>query len=218
MYLDAETTIEKLIAMGLYTQQSVPSVEAIELVIEALSYKLDDWLGWRPYPTSYSETIQCGRTGILLLPQYPVISVEKVSVPVTSLVGQPELPPAEIAAAWDRGQRIYMGRFRSLSSMVQIDRMPVLVEWRAGLSPVPKIFEVVMMGILVKVLQKGGVTADLGFIDEPYQEVVRIKLPGGLEKQFSDPGKQTTSDRGAIASNADALFAGLNNFKRRLRV
>ncbi len=213
MYISAAEARVRLIRTGAYTEADAPTEDALELVLEVIIARLEEWLNFSPVAQTYIETMQLGDRGTVLLTQYPVIKVINVWMQRKEIVGDNNpLDPIEIPAVWQPGSSRLL--FGSLTSPSTGYRNPVKIEYRAGYEPFPKLFNLTIFSLLTKALQVTGTSGDITFLDQPVKDTAQISLPGGLSKSFFSPSGNSSKE-GNGDSQLERALSPLGQYQRK---
>lgn len=174
MYLTPLEVQKQLISIGVYTTETIPSLEQLAYVLEGIEERLDIWLGYHPGRKTYIEDYRSSQTGTVTLSQYPVILVRRVEIYNYSDPSWPLLYATEnIMSNWLQGAVLKVG----------YPERAVKVVYDAGYDPLPKRFQRAAFSLLRKSLATSGLTGDLSFLEEPIRDVSSISIPG-ISKSF----------------------------------
>lgn len=201
-YLSAEAARSRLIAIGLYTEATAPSLELLTLHLEPIERAVDAWMGFRAAPETYTENVSSGPfSPLALIQHYPLIEVLAIAQVPGFFTAY--LPPVE---------QIITGQLRAVN-LFNVNSV-VSLTYRAGYDPIPGAFGDAVFAILAQALRSQLIPGDLAFLQSPAMvgDVEEIQLPSGLRKRFS------TRTTGAIASQSalDRIMAPLADLRRKI--
>ena len=201
-YLSAEAARSRLIAIGLYTEATAPSLELLTLHLEPIERAIDAWMGFRAAPETYTENVSSGPfSPLALIQHYPLIEVLAIAQVPGFFTAY--LPPVE---------QIITGQLRAVN-LFNVNSV-VRLTYRAGYDPIPGAFGDAVFAILAQALRSRLIPGDLAFFQSPAMvgDVEEIQLPSGLRKRFS------TRTTGAIASQSalDRIMAPLADLRRKI--
>lgn len=183
-YLDPATARLRAIALGIYSEETAPSVERFAAMLDRLCDVLHQWLGRRLAVTTYKVTVRSDHWGRLRLPEWPVLGLESIAIQGYSATGIP-LMLTPIRVYWQGTREIDTGfRDRAFD-----------VTYTAGLDPVPEVVRDCLVDLLGQVASQDPALQilDVTWFSAPFREVESVELPGGLAKRFSIP------ESGAVA-------------------
>lgn len=191
--LDPVATRQKMIDIGLLLESE--SITKITAVLQDIEIMLIEWLGWNPAVTEYTEILHPGSYGSVVTGNYPiteVVSIEHYHPSGVSL--------CSVEKAWD-------GSLRTL----HLDRFDgqFLVTYKAGLEPIPPIFQVVLTSALKSLCTDGRLSTEVELLSQR-QDVKTISLPGGLKQEFFDRGGTDSES----TSGLDRIFKLLQPYRR----
>jgi hypothetical protein len=201
-YLEPEVARSRLVRQGIYTEENVPSVETIADVLERLEIRVDEWFDYSIAPTEYTERLTSNGRGLVLVHNYPVISILKVtqisprSAPNALVFVNPQ-------TLWDGKRTLFVGDLGGINYDVT---------YIAGYDPIPKLLVDSIFGLLTQVFQSGG----LDFLDRPVRDLTNVSLPGGLAQTYRVAEPKSGADGGG-ATELDRALASLAKFKRKIR-
>lgn len=213
-YLSLQQTKDRLLATGEYTQDTLPADEWLELTLEGIEIYLDEWLGYRAPLTDYDEQLKTNDRGIVLLPNYPVKEVMGLQMILSFIPGY-DVPPVtteQIHSIW-RGERsLYVTNYLRLyyPNEVGFINFPVKVQYRAGLDPLPKLFELTVFQCLLHAVKNDTTPGDMSYLDLPTKDVSSISIPS-ISKSWQ-LGKATKDGEGGTVG--DRLFRPLMRYRR----
>lgn len=208
LYLQVEEARSRLVAAGDYTTETLPSNEALELVLESIEIKVEGWLGYSLPAQDYEEILKVSEVGTALMKQYPVIAVYDVDrVRDFHVEVDPEVKRVDMRSVWRQGATLHVGSFYDPDT-------PIRVRYRAGLDPLPRDIKPTFFQMLRVVLQKSGTTGDLSFLDEPTRDTNSLSLPGGMSKGWQI-GKANAGIDGLGETELDRILKSLSKYRRR---
>lgn len=211
-YLMAESARTRLIATGVYTVESAPSVAAIADLLTSLEIRLDGWLGRRMAVEEYTERLIANSNGVALMRHYPVIDVLEAwwyrdAFPGHEQTGSPN--PISVSTVWRQNRNLQF----------PLAGTPIRVTYRAGYDPVPPVFGQTMYQLLKVVISKGGLDfSDLSFLDEPVKDVASLSVPGGISKTFRVGGSAAANGADSSKDGSTILgriLAPLDRYRKR---
>lgn len=187
MLIDPAEARARLIAIGDYTEDNAPTVEALALVLDSLEAYLVNWLGYYPGVREYEEVLPLNVNSVVTLTNFPVIGVESIALYQDYLPHVHTMPiqVLEVPTIWRQG--------RTLPIPACSCRW-VKVRYTAGM-PVPKEVAVAMFQLLRKALEEGGISGDLSFLFEPTRDVTSISIPG-MSKSWALGGANAANNNG----------------------
>lgn len=195
LYLTADEAQERLLASGLSSLETIPTLEALDYWVNLVQVEMDNWLRQSILPTSYTDTLLANWQGMVTLPRSPVQEVHSVDA-VIMQVGLPK-QTIRLTANWQGGQMLAgLGANQKYA-----------ISYVAGYDPVPPIAAQVAFNLLVKVMLKG---MDL---NERTRHLTNVGLQGGISQSFQIGGdpKNSVSSR-----NIDDLMLPLKQYKKTL--
>lgn len=207
MLIDPAEARARLIAIGDYTQENAPSVEALTFVLESLEAYLVDWLGYYPGIQEYEEVLSLGANSTVLLTNFPVLGVESVALYQDYLphLHTPPVRVLEVPTIWRQGRVL---------PIPACSCRWVKVRYTAGM-PVPKEVSIVMFQLLRKALEEGGISGDLSFLFEPTRDVTSISIPG-MSKSWALGGANAANNNGGGSTGTigDRMLRMLQSLRR----
>ncbi len=210
-YLSAAEAQTRLIEAEIYTAEEVPSEAVLTPILSLIEAQLDGWLGWRAAPTDYEDTLEMSSSGQVLLPHYPILSIENLQAFFSGSTTPHSIDPACLAPTWKGNRALNLRKWAHYSYFV--------VQYRAGLDPLPSAFSLTLFQVLQEALRRTGTSGDLSFLNDPIQHVSKVKLPGGLEKGLYPPVAPPKGSAAPVqTNNADRLFAPLSLYRRNLTI
>jgi hypothetical protein len=199
MYLTPTEVSQKLISIGIYTVDTVPTLEQLAYLLEEIEERLDIWLGYHPGRKTYVENYRSSQSGTVTLAQYPVLLVRRVEVYNNF---DPSAPPMfvtdNILSNWLQGTLL----------KVEYPGTVVKVVYDAGYDPLPRRFKMAAFTLLRKSLENTGLTGDLSFFSEPIRDVSSISVPG-ISKSFRLGGSSNNDGGTGGGSILDRELASL---------
>lgn len=223
-YLTPEEAQSKLIAAGLFTPETAPSVETLASAIELIESKINTWIGYKLDITEYQENARANSRGVLLLTNYPVTTVLKINqIPMTVSVTP---PPTQADEAWSELSFEWSGD-RKVN--IFVPGAKVRVTYQAGYepgSPEFKLVGAVILSVLSKIIANAKESGeaetenpainwwDLNFLNQYQKYVSSLSLPGGLTQTFRimDGGGQ--GGAGGGGNQWDELLSPLAPYRR----
>jgi hypothetical protein len=177
-YLDPVIARTRLIALGLYSEETAPSTAIIATALDRACDLVHQWLGRRLAVTTYQEVIQSDRFGRIRLPISPVLGIESLAIRSPGAISRP-LPVSSISGFWQGGRIVGVG-FAQAS---------VEVTYTAGIDPLPGAIVDCLIDLLIESISLDPTLSSVDWSrfsmsDYPVQSV---ELPGGLRKSFAVP-------------------------------
>jgi hypothetical protein len=202
-YLDAPTARGKLLLTGEYTLETLPSVEALEYVLQSIEIYLDEWIGWRAAPTVWKDNLRVRADGVIVIPRTPVITVDSLQITFPQVALGHEIIHLSTLhdgyAIWSPGSRLVcLGHIPYMLPYLSPGlNTYVAVEYSAGEDPLPPIFAQVVFQALRYALKESGLTGDMGFMDSPTRDTQSLSIPGVSKswKVSAPKNQETVSDR-----------------------
>ena len=175
-YLDPAIARDRLVALGVYTEETAPSTPLLEMMLGRLCDLMHQWLGRRLAVTSYTTAIESDRFGRIHLPVWPVLGVEALAARGPGLV-QERLPLTPIMAYWHGDRIIHTG----------LARQRIEVIYTAGIDPLPEAINDCLIDLLLAAIAQDPTLRSVNWSwfnlgDYPVESV---ELPGGLRKSFA---------------------------------
>ena len=211
-YLDAPTARGKLLLTGEYTPETLPSVEALEYVLQSIEIYLDEWIGWRAAPTTWKDNLRVRADGVIVIPRTPVITIDwlQVTFPQVAIGHEIIRPPTfyDGYTIWSPGSRlVHIGYIPYILPYLSPEiNTYVTVEYSAGEDPLPPIFAQVIFQALRYALKESGLTGDMSFMDSPTKDTQSLSIPGVSKSwKISAPKNQETV--------SDRLFSSLAKYR-----
>jgi hypothetical protein len=199
MYLTPAEVRQKLISIGTYTVDTVPTLDQLTYLLEEIEERLDIWLGYHPGRKTYVEDYRSSQSGTVTLMQYPVIIVRRVEVYNNFDPSEPPMFVTEnILSNWLQGTLL----------KVEYPGTAVKVVYDAGYDPLPRRFKMAAFALLRKCLENTGLTGDLSFLSEPIRDVSSISVPG-ISKSFRLGGSSNNGSGSSGGSVLDRQLASL---------
>lgn len=201
-YLDPADARADAIALGLYTEETAPTVEQFGVALDRLCTRMEQWLGRRIAIATYTRNLSSDRFGMIRLPVPHVQAVESV-VMLMSQTQSKAIDLTDVIELWDGDRRIETG-FPSTKFEVV---------FTAGLDPVPDAVLDSLFDLLLYAISRDATlrSLDLSQLDRPDREVEQVSLPGGLSKKFAVP---TPSEDGSEASVIDRILDSIAPYRR----
>lgn len=175
-YLDPAIARDRLITLGLYTEDTAPSTSLLEAVLDRACDLVHQWLGRRLAITTYTTALESDRFGRIKLPVWPVLGVESLAARGPGLTSE-RLPLTPIMSYWQGDRIIYTG----------LARRAIEVTYTAGVDPLPEAINDCLLDLLMAVIAQDPTLRSVNWSwfnlgDYPVESV---ELPGGLRKSFA---------------------------------
>lgn len=193
LYLTADEAQDRLLASGLCTLETMPTLEALDYWVKIVQVEMDNWLRQSILPTLYTDTITANWHGVATLPRSPVQEVLSVDVIILQ-VGSPK-QTIRLPANWQGGEILAGLGVKQRHEVTYI----------AGYDPVPQIAPQVAFNLLKKVMLQG---MDL---NERTRYLANVALQGGMSQSFQIGGEAKNS---ASSRNIDDLMLPLKQYKK----
>jgi hypothetical protein len=202
-----------LIAEGLFTSTSAPTLDDLEIFLYGLEAIFDAWVGHRIAPAPYTEEKTSNTNGIITLSKYPVIQVKQVQLRILAVEANNSiLPPryTKTEVLWTGGRTI----------QVFYPGDVYLVDYVAGSVEIPLQLKKCLFNLIKKMLQEKPGALDVNFLNAfcstPNRDLISVHLPGGIGQTFRVG--ETTSKAGegqGTNSQLDRMLAPLNGLRLR---
>ncbi|MBW4514559.1 MAG: hypothetical protein KME11_04980 [Timaviella obliquedivisa GSE-PSE-MK23-08B] len=199
-YLSVLEAQKRLLLLGFFTEETMPSTEKLEFFLEQIESRMDEWIGYRVASMEYSETVCSSDSTLALLTYYPLIAVNSVE-------NAPGQPPRSLPLL----DKMAIGDIRLID--LQYPHTCFKVLYNAGLQPVPKIFTDVAFEILAKVFELSA--GSLAMLSQPVRDTEEISLPGGLKKKYKVGGSDRPSGNNG-GTELDRLMLPLEQYKTQI--
>lgn len=113
------------------------------------------------------------------------------------------------SAYWDGEQVIYTG-----------SRGRFVVEYWAGLQPIPDVVKHTAFAVLKSVIKFGGSMGGFEALNEPTKDLTSLSLPGGLSQSFQRGSGGAGGGGGSKGGGTalDRLLAPIEQYRRRIIV
>lgn len=207
MLIEPSQARSRLIAIGDYTEENAPSEEALAFVLDNLETYLVDWLGYYPGIQEYEEVLPLNVNSLVILTNFPVISIESVALYQDYLPHLHTLPVQvlEVHTIWRQGRVL---------PIPACSCRWVQVRYTAGMT-VPKEVSLVLFQLLRKALEEGGTSGDLSFLFEPTRDVTSVSIPG-MSKSWALGGANAANNNGGGTTGTigDRMLRMLGSLRR----
>jgi hypothetical protein len=204
-YITPEAVQKRLISLGDRTPETVPSFDAIQLMIDDIEYRIDTWLGYSPLPKEYHTTIIPNHIGYLNInsqaPPTKVLEVKRIH----PVFGGTTLTNAYWT--WDGKRTIEIIYVMGISS----SGLNYEVRYIAGLKEIPPIFENVAFALLRHSVKNN---CDTFSLEEPTRDLTSVNLPGGMSQQF----KLGENKNASLGTWFERFVQPLGRYKHRIKV
>ena len=207
-YLDEATARRMLIEIRQYTEETAPTIPVLTVILQNLEAYLHGWLGYCPAPSEYSSILHTNSHGYVILPEYPVLSINSVqpiqpvkylstSTPVST---NPIMFSYGIGSQWEVNSTIIFSEYRG----------SVQVEYTAGYQPLPDVFKLTVFQALQKSLRQD-TPGDLSFLNNPSRDTQSLSIPA-VSKSWKVSSTKTPNE-----TEGDRLFSFLSEYRRHYR-
>jgi hypothetical protein len=200
LYLTPDEASSRLLAARICDLESLPDMATLESWLMIAQTEMDNWLHQSLLPTEHTEILRANYRGILNIPRSPVLEVKRVTMFLTSVIGQPQLE-IEIPAIWAGGHSVEIGGVQCFYSNGRYK-----VTYLAGYEPLPGIVPQVMFNILRRLM----IGIELG---DRTRYLTNVGLQGGILQTF-ELGKEAKDQRSS--TNLDDLMSPLKRYQRNL--
>jgi hypothetical protein len=205
-YFDPTETQQRLVNLGFYDLNTVPTVEVIQYNLGLAENYIDEYLCYHAPRSTYTETLHANYKGVIVLSEYPVISIAQVICLRPDIVPNPMAQ--EVTYSYHMGRRVVGGL---------IPDVLYEVTYEAGYDPLPPIFQNVMLNILKKLLEQPHPSA-IADLMIPSRDISSLGLPGGLSKGWQTGKLTADNDGGQFAgTELGRILSLLKRYQRKVQ-